>query len=180
MLNVERICNVEGMTHLQVTHLTERGHVEKSTTAVSRYIRRTLKTLIDNDVLVTFSWTGSSKVNRFKAVERKGSFKHQSYIIKAIRGLFKETTSVGDMYSFYLQNFSSCSCSFCQFWRKGNCGSSKYRSKAETTSAKHYERAVQPKRKAGRHSATFVEIQFNSFSHISNQNREWHGGRRLQ
>ena len=66
MLNVERICNVEGMTHLQVTHLTERGHVEKSTKAVSRYIQRTLKTLIDNDVLVTFSWTGLSRVNRWK------------------------------------------------------------------------------------------------------------------
>ena len=34
-------------------------------------------------------WTSSSKVNRFKAVERKGSFKHQTYIVKAIKGLLK-------------------------------------------------------------------------------------------
>ena len=45
---------------------------------------------MDFDTLVLFSWTGSSRENRFKAVERKCSYKQLNNIVKAIKSEFKK------------------------------------------------------------------------------------------
>ena len=75
----------------QTSYLTEVGHTEKSSTAVSRYVRKTMKMMMDFDTLVLFSWTGSSRENRFKAVERKCSYRQLNNIVKALKSELKNS-----------------------------------------------------------------------------------------
>ena len=85
-LNFKLIVQSVELKFFQTSYLTEVGHTEKSSTAVSRYIRKVMKMVMDNEVMVLFSWTGSSRENRFKAVEKKWSYRQQHNIVKSIIG----------------------------------------------------------------------------------------------
>ena len=87
-------------SNYQTSYLTEVGHTEKSSTAVSRYIRKVMKMVMDKQVMVLFSWTGSSRENRFKAVEKKWSYCQQHNIVKSIIGWCKCIWSVELVYLY--------------------------------------------------------------------------------